>query len=112
MNGRVIWNAKLGRPEYRDTTRDLAAQAITLIKYERREVPLREANENDPLMVIDFYIYPFNHSTSLVTALIVRTGFPVQSYQLDEPDGAGVYALVTDLIAALQPPQESRQAHA
>ena len=108
----MIWNAELGRAEYRETARDLAAQAITIIKYERREVPLREANENDPILVIDFYNYPFNHSTSLVTALIVRTGLPVQSYQLDEPDGVGVYALVTDSIAALEPPQESWQAHA
>lgn len=89
----------LGRSEYRETARELAAQGITLLKNER-QVPLRETSETDTLVVIDLYDYPFNHSTSLVTRRIVQTGLPVKSYQLDESDDAEVYSLVTDSIAA------------
>ncbi|MCH8024126.1 MAG: serine hydrolase [Candidatus Marinimicrobia bacterium] len=90
----------LGRAEYRETARVLAAQGITLLKNERRQVPLRETSETDTLVIIDLYDYPFNHSTSLVTRRIMKTGLPVKTYQLDESDDEAVYALVTDSIAA------------
>ncbi|MFQ6612336.1 MAG: glycoside hydrolase family 3 N-terminal domain-containing protein, partial [Fidelibacterota bacterium] len=75
----------LGTTRHRKTARQVASQAITLVKNQGKVFPLNP-QEGDTLYVVDLYDYDNNHRESQTT-LILKQGWPsVRTFQIDKSD--------------------------
>ena len=76
----------VGNREFQQISRDIARDAITLVKNEYGAVPLRFTVPEDTIYIIDLYDYPFNHRVSSVTRHLFATGLSIIPVALDEAD--------------------------
>ena len=91
----------LGLAKNKKTAALIAEKSLTLVKNAGNVIPL-EANSDESWVVIDLYDSPNNHSESLMSKLIRKSGKKIIQFQIDESDSADYLRSVLNQINPVQ----------
>jgi beta-glucosidase-like glycosyl hydrolase/CubicO group peptidase (beta-lactamase class C family) len=75
----------LGAPEFLALAEEMAGRALTLVRDEGRQIPLR-TDPTDTIYVIDLYDTPYNHQPTRVSLGLLELGAPVKLFPVDAAD--------------------------
>lgn len=87
----------LGRSDLKNQADEIANRSITLIENENSFFPLKH-NKNEVIHVIDIYDYPNDHSESVFTKQLKKSGLNVHSFQADESDSTSYFQSILNEI--------------
>jgi beta-glucosidase-like glycosyl hydrolase/CubicO group peptidase (beta-lactamase class C family) len=89
---------QFGKASSQRMAQEMAARAITLVKNEGGILPF--ATTREKLYVIDLYDYPYQHSLSSVSKLLLQQGIVCENFAVDDSDEAVVYETLYNKIPA------------
>ncbi|MBT3216462.1 MAG: serine hydrolase [Candidatus Marinimicrobia bacterium] len=87
----------LGLASNKKTASLIAEKSLTLVKNEGGVLPL-DVTSDENWIVIDLYDSPNNHSKSLMTQLLLKSGKKIIPFQIDESDSSDYHASVLNQI--------------